>query len=349
MTHDDDFVRRLKDMADSSFPVTVDRRGVLRVGRRRRQARRGGIALLAVTAVTASAAGVQAMLPDPDAPAPLAGPSDVAAPAPSPLPSQPAGVVFDAATGTAVEPLDAWFWTPQEQAIQAAALEHFRTTCLAAAGVAGYQDIPEQITVPVIPDDGYGDYGLWDRSQLDGLGYAPRPQPSDLAPESAYADADTGDNAYDQAIACVGEAETAGLVFDGEQITTQGPEGTTALNYIDEGRVVIDQWARCVREQGLKAAGSDSSFVGLVPTGAAVAGPEEQARMAEIDLGCKERLGSVQALADIQAQEQEHYIDRALSYLTEVRAAQQTVVATAATYLEDNGVTVPPYAPATSR
>lgn len=350
MTHDDDFVRQLKTMAESTFPVTVDRQDVLRVGRRGLMARRGGVALLAFAAVTASAAGVQVLLPDPAdlaTPAPLAAPSDGATPTSSSPAPQQGAVTFDAETGTVVEPLDAWFWTPQEQAIQAAALEHFRTTCLAAAGVAGYQGIPAQITVPVIPDDGYTDYGLWDRSQLDRLGYSPRPQPNQVAPESAYADAATGDSAYNQAIACVGEAEAAGLVFDGEQIKDQGPEGIPPLNYIDEGRDVIDAWARCVREQGLEAADS-TSFVGLVPTGAAEANPEEQSRIADIDLGCKERLGSVQALADLQAREQNDYIERAQNYLTEVRAAQQSVAATAAAYLEDNGITVPPYAPATS-
>lgn len=344
MTHDDDFVAHLQAMARDTPAVRVDDQQVLRAGRRRRVARRTGVAVLALAAVATSAAGLHAVLPGSGdgRPTPAAGEPGAA---PTQDQERPAGVVFDPAAGTVVSPLDAWDWTPQENAIQYAALEHFRTTCLAEAGVPGYEGVAEQITVPVIPDDGFESYGLWDESQLDGPGYSPRPDPADLAPRSAYDDTSTDGSDLDQALACLEQADEAGLVFDENLIEDQGPP---IPDRTEESQAIAEDWAECVRAAGVETRAGEEGFPGLLPTVPADATPDQLAQIAEVDLGCKDQLGSVEALAALAGEWQDEYIASAQGRLTQIRDAQAPVLAAAEAYLDEHGIPVPPHDPATS-
>ncbi|GAA2031165.1 hypothetical protein WDZ16_16160 [Pseudokineococcus marinus] len=344
MTHDDDFVTHLQAMARETPAIHVDDQQILRAGRRRRVARRSGVAALALAAVATSAAGVQAVLPDSGdgRPAPAAGdPSATATQAED----EPAGVVFDPAAGTVVSPLDAWDWTPQDYAIQYAALEHFRATCLAEAGVPGYEGVAQQVSVPVIPDDGFQVYGLWQQSQLDGLGYTPRPDPGDVAPRSAYDGTPKDGSDLDQALACIAQADEAGLVYDENLIEDQGPP---IPDLTDQSQAVAEDWAQCVRADGVRTQAGEEGFPGLLPTIPEDATPEELRRIAEVDLGCKDELGSVEALAALAGQWQGEHIADAQGRLTQIRDAQAPVLAAAEVYLDAHGITVPPHDPATS-
>jgi len=83
-----------------------------------------------------------------------------------------------------------------------------------------------------------------------------------------------------------------------------------------------------------EASADPERFDGLVPTGAADAGPQDRARIAAV--------GLVEALAEVEARIQDDCIARARDHLTEVRAVQGTVLAAAVDDLTAEGVDVPP-------
>ncbi|MEJ5868009.1 hypothetical protein WDV85_09690 [Pseudokineococcus sp. 5B2Z-1] len=341
MTRDDDLVEHLRHLARSTPPPNVDRAGVLRRGERRRAARASGVVVAAVGAVIASAAGVQALLPQAPAPAPLA---DLSTSAPQPTNAAGDGVAFDASDTTVTEPLDAWVWSRQELAITSAATWHYLDSCMAAAGLPGWAEAADEIVVPAAPQDGFDTYGLWNTTQADGDRYAPRPEPSDVYDGKASASSDREMTDLTAAVSrdCFQQALAADVAYDLEEVdaVAPAPTGVNPPQYTDDGRAVIQEWADCVRAAGVPVT-TDEDPLRLVPDGAADATPDERQRMAAIDLGCKQQLGTTEAIAQIVAREQNAYIDRAHDHLVLQKTVQDRVLAASIAYLTEQGVEVP--------
>ncbi|MFC7880253.1 hypothetical protein [Isoptericola sp. NPDC057391] len=79
----------------------------------------------------------------------------------------------------------------------------------------------------------------------------------------------------------------------------------------------------------------------MIPDGVVGATQEEQFRIATIDLGCKDELGTAQRLADVGAEEEAAYIARGRDYLQDRHAVEQQTLAAAEEYLDGVGVSMP--------
>ncbi len=344
MNPDDDFVEHLRRVARRTPPLRVDAEQVLRAGRRRRRTRAAGVSALATVAVVATVAGGSVLLPGPGRPWPAAPPAG--APASSEAEPSP-HVVLDAAAVTVTTPLDAWVLSGQELAITQAALSHHVDTCMAARGRDGYAEAAREIVVPVVPADGYATFGLWDPEQAGEDAYAPRPEPFDV-----YAGEDSpgtgvdhaGDDEGATSRACYAEADRAGLLLDLADVdaAAPAPAGLDPVELTEDGKDVIRAWEECLADRGVEDPDpEEAGGFPLVPDAVEGAGPVDRARISAVDLACKDELGTVAAVADIEAREQNAYVERAREHLTLRRDLEQEVLARAVAHLEAHGITVP--------
>lgn len=339
MTPDDDLVEHLRHLSRSTPPSTVDRDEVLRRGRRRRGTRAGGVGVAVVAAVVASGVGVHALVTPAPQRVPLA---DVETAAPTPTAPDPDAVVFDEENTVVIEPLDAYRWSDQELVIPLVAQAHHTRRCLSATRVVDPPAGPDSDPVPLLPRDGYNTFGLWSPAQVDGTDYGSRmietgdmtfrEKPGVDAVELAAVD-----------MRCAAEAADLDLVYDADEVDAlvPRPDGVTWAGYTDDGRAIIEQWAECVRSAGVPMA-DDADRAVLVPDGVETADPVQRRRIAAADLGCKERLGTVEAFAEVVVREQKAYIGEARDYLEAKAQVQERVLAASVAYLEREGVEVPP-------
>ncbi len=349
MTPDDDLVEHLRHLARSTPPSTVDRDEVLRRGRRRRGTRAGGVGVAVLAAVVASGVGVHALV----SPAPERIPfADLETAAPSPTPDPDAPVVFDEATGTVVEPLDAYQWSDREAHVVWAAQGLFRTGCLASYGPpvwpeGGVPGGPEGVVISAVTDEGIGVYGLWSPSHAEGTKYLTAPAGDYYKGGGSASDHGDGDDEFTLASKeCFGRAVAADLEYDVAELDAVAPAPAELVRpqQTEEGRALIYEWAECVRAAGFGVRTDDHPLrpLSLVPDRTVEVTPDERRQMAAVDLGCKERLGTVEAYADIVAREQNAYIARAGERLLVEKALQERVLAASVAYLEREGVEVPP-------
>ncbi len=334
MTRDDDLVEHLRHLSRSTPPSTVDRDEVLRRGRRRRGTRAGGVGVAVVAAVVASGVGVHALVTPAPQRLPLAD-VETAAPAPTP---DPDAVVFDEGTGTVAEPLDAYEWSSQELVVPLSAESHYMRRCLSAIGSVDPPAGPDSDPVPLIPQDGYNTFGLWSPSQADGARYGSGLIETGhmMFRQDPGIDADEAEAVR---LRCSAEAVDADLAFDIAEVDAlvPRPDGVTWAGDTEDGRAIIEQWAECVRAAGVPVTQQAS----LVPDGADTADPAERRRMAAVDLGCKARLGTVEAFAEVVAREQNAYIERARQFLEVKKEVQDRVLEASFSYLVQQGVPVP--------
>ncbi|QDW62329.1 hypothetical protein [Oerskovia sp. KBS0722] len=336
----DDFSTRLRELVDKALPeAPIDPHLALDVARRRagRTRSRRVAASLAVAAVVAAAA---VTVPDLVAPRPretlLMPATSIATTSPEPAESateEPVRAIVDEDAGTITTPLDGWFVSAEERAEMDTARDVFVARCMTAAG---YEDLV-QLVGPVPAEktfDGAG-FGLWRHGLLATDGYTQEPVESPNRFRARVEDA----AAIEQQRSCFGQVNEAGLSYDPGQFEAVAPTGVTPATSTPEGIGVIDEWKQCLSERGVEPPGPDE---GMVPPGVRAASPDEVTRIGEIDLACKDELGTVQRLADIQAAQESEYITRARDYLELRRPVEQAALEASRAYLQEQGLSMDP-------
>lgn len=333
MTHDDEqFARALRARVDEVAPhIDVRTDGVVPAARRRRARNviATGVAAVAVVAL----AGAWAVDAQPwAAEVAPAGPSLAGLPSASPTSDAAVAprAILDPEAGTITTPMDAWSWDSREDAISRTAVDHYVVGCLQDAGYEATFDGPS----PAEPGRDTA-YGLWRMQDAEADGYA-----SLMAPDldDVGAEWDTETVPAKASRDCYRAAREAGLTYDPADFG-DGPTGITSVMYTKDGQRIRDEWRDCLLEHGASAPSSHEA--GMVPDGVYGVSHEEQLRIATIDLGCKDELGTVQRLADVGAREEAAYIARAGDYLRDRHAVEQEVLTTARAYLEDEGIAMP--------
>lgn len=339
MSTDDDFTRRLRDVAATAPRVTVDRSAVLAAGRRRRLARAGGVTVGTLVLVLAVALGVSA-LPGPGQAALPAGPTpgeptpSVSAPAAGPTAdAAPAFPVIDVGAGTVRLPLDDWLIDEAGEALLQGAADHSADACLEAAGYG------EHSSFSGLPPTrrGFVDYGVWRRADVEARGYQDLVVEFDEPVARGDRPAPT-EEFYTASRACFGAARDQGLMYDPADFESLAPEGWTSALSTDAGRAVAAEWAACLADQGVATPSLGDG--GMIPVGVLDAPLDEQVRVGLLDVACKEQLGVVRRLAEIDTEQQLAYIERARPYLEALRPVQQDALAKARAYLTEAGVEV---------
>ncbi|WP_125775506.1 hypothetical protein [Antribacter gilvus] len=352
--NDTELVDRLRSLAQDPPTIRVDRAAILTSGRRRHVARAAAVTTGVGAVCVAAMVGATALQPG-TGPAEVVPGGDLmggmtASPPSSPAPSLPAGpprAVVDVENGTIGMPLDPWRISPEDAAVLGTAQDHLRYTCLAEAGVEGAGYAAPRPVVPWI-DWTYG-YGVWRAEQLEDVaryGYLGEPSRDDEAayPGSRGRITDSNRAAFEacgQAVVDAGLATGQAEADAQEAGTVEDPGRVEKASEVAARGAAMDEWRACLRVGGVSAPGEDE---GLLPGGTDVyAEPlEGQVRIAEIDLACKEQLGTVQKLADIDARLQQEYLDRGGREQAERRfAAQRRQVESARAYLAQHGITVP--------
>lgn len=336
-TNDEYFARELRAHIDAVGPeIAVDLDAVVPRARRRRarQVVAAGVASVGVVALVATwAASAE----------PWAGPAEVRPAGPSmtdggrgasddPATAPAAQAVLDRANGTITTPIDAWSWDSREYAISRTAVEHYVVQCLRDAGYEATFGGP----APLDPgrDDGYG---LWREADVES-GYAGVLAPTEDDVDGTGARWDTDVVPAEESRRCHLEALGAGLAFDVGDFQ-DGPVGITSAVDTDEGRAIREEWRQCLQRNGASAPKENDA--GWIPDGVVGAPLEEQRRVAAIDVGCKDELGTVQRIADLQAQEDAAYVRRGAEYLERRHAAEEKALAAARAYLDEAEVEMP--------
>ncbi len=322
---DDDLTRRLRALADTDAPVTVDHDAVLRAGHRRRWARAVGTSGALAALVVGGYPAVAALSTD-----------RVATPPAASATAEPPRAVVDRATGTITVP--GWGVPPsteEDRAVMQTARAFFFAGCMADQGFAEGWEFTGPVTPAPAPGERYP-YGAWlaDDVRANGYGFA-RSGALDLPPAEA--------EAWD---VCEARLETTGL-SGAVEVTLDKHEGalrqTERALLTDEGRSLHDAWAACLAESGVAAVADDPES--LVPAGAAEAPFDEQVRIGLVDVACKDRLDLVQRLADIDAalaaQFAADHREEIAAELAEAERRDRPVVDRARAYLAEHGVTMP--------
>jgi len=260
-----------------------------------------------------------------------AGPASVAptvdaTPEPSGTPTAAAPVaVVDEVAGTITLPLDAWMWSPVDQATSQTAIELAASRCMATAGMA--DELPFLGPVPVQP--AHVDYGVWQRDVVEATGYA------SLVPADPPGGGLDGD---DPRIATQRDCYTAAYAtygVDAQAIQDGGPQGYESPAYVPEGIALLDEWRRCMTDHDV-ATSTEEAWA--VPSGATTASLTAQVRIGLVDVECKESMNFVQRFAEVEAAEQLDYIARAESFLTELHAAQEQALVASRALLSEHGI-----------
>lgn len=335
--NDDAFTHHLRELAEGSPHIRVDRDHVIRAGRRRRSRRTAGVAAMTVAGVAGLYTGVAALPLTGDGSSPAGPPASVApAATPSegdavPAPELASAAVVDAVTGTIELPLDELLLSGEDWGVIDTATELAIATCMAEQGYGEYYVF--QGPEPAHPDR--LQYGVWLEAEVRATGY----QSQRADDGRARVGLPLTDEADAALLGCFGEGQRLGFVYDGESagLESLAPLGYEMPAYTDEGQAIIAEWGECLRAGGVTPPEEDSS---MVPAGVLDAPMDEQVRVGLVDVACKDQLDTVQRLADVEAAEHLAYIDRAQEYLDVLRPLQQEVLANAQAYLAAQGVDV---------
>jgi hypothetical protein len=333
--NDEDFILRLRSVSQHTPDVAIDHAKVLRAGRRRRAARAAGTTLGVGTLCGGLVAGALALVPPQPRDTPVMPATSTTTTSPEPAESaseEPARAIVDEDAGTITTPLDDWFASAEERAEMDTARDVFVARCMIAAG---YEDLVQLVgPVPAENQDG-AELGLWRHSLLATNGYTQEPVESPNRFRARVED----EAALEQQRSCFGQVIEAGLSYDPGQFEAVAPTGVTPATSTPEGIEVIDEWRQCLEERGVEPPGPDE---GMVPPGVRNASPGEVIRIGEIDLACKDELGTVQRLADIQAALESEYIVRARDYLELRRPVEQAALEASRAYLKEQGLSMDP-------
>ncbi|GAA3218730.1 hypothetical protein ACFP63_08225 [Oerskovia jenensis] len=334
--NDEDFVVRLRAVSQHAPDLTVDHATVLRSGRRRRSARATTTTLGVGALCGGLVAGALALVPSPPRETPVVPATSTTTTSPEPAESaaeEPARAIVDEDAGTITTALDGWFVSAEERAEMDTARDVFVARCMTAAG---YEDLVQLVgPVPAEKSSDGAEFGLWRHGSLATNGYTQEPVQSPNRFRARVED----EAALEQQRSCFGQVIAAGLSYDPGQFEASAPAGLTPATSTPEGIGVIDEWKQCLTERGVQAPGTDE---GMVPPGVRDASPEEVIRIGEIDLACKDELGVVQRLADIQAADEAEYIARNRDYLELRRPVEQAALEVSRAYLQEQGMSMDP-------
>jgi hypothetical protein len=325
MSNDDEFVVRLRHLADETPVVVVDRVRVLELGRRQRAGLVARAGVATVAAAVALTVGVTVLVDQHGGPSAPAGPSTSVSPVPTPSAANP----VDHEAGTITLPLDLWMWSAADQATSDTAVELATAQCMAAAGMG--DEFKFLGPFPVQPER--GDYGVWQRETVEESGYT-----SLLVDDSRPGTGLRGDDPRIQTQRDCFGAAFAAYSYNTETFAHTAPAGHEAPGYLPEGIALLDEWRQCMTEHGVPTASGGTT---AVPDGALTAPMAEQVRVGLIDVACKDEMNFVERFAQVDAAEQLDFIARAEPFLTELRAEQQRALAAARTLLVANGISVP--------
>ncbi|WP_250445644.1 hypothetical protein [Actinotalea sp. C106] len=328
---DDDVIRdRLRGLADVQPPVTVDRVGVLRAGRRRRLARAAGAVGVVVVLAVGAYPAVAALAPDhePVAPA-VPSPNETVTPVPRAL--------VDREAGTITMPMDELDLEPHDRAAGQNAHRHFMSRCMEDQGFSDLWEFDGPLPVQDSPSRKQP-YGVWRSSDVRDEGYRP------LLEHVAYAEdgRQLGDEEVDAIAECESALVDAGLGLDldalDEVARAPGSLGWGSGLDTDEGRAIYSEWKRCLTESGVRPPELDH---GWLPEDVLDAPLDEQVRIGLVDVTCKESLDLVQRMGDLDAAEQAADLARNGEYYAAQRAMELEALEKQRAYLEEHGITVP--------
>ncbi|NNU27661.1 hypothetical protein [Isoptericola sediminis] len=326
------------------------------------------------TPAPAPAASTSAPEPSSD---PSPDPSGDAAQEPTSWETYPASpddgehAVVDYSAGTIRLPEDDWRLTAQEQAVVETARQYLMVQCLTEAGLG---DEVEFVGPVPAYDARQRGLGLWSSQDLDGdydalaardtLGVGIPDGPNDTSvpgeglseAESAWEDCHgesqavlTGPDAVE--LESTGSGEPALAADLGTSYRTE--EARQGLDparrqVARQAREIVVEWEDCLAAEGLTA----MDVSAMVPDGVVdldessgeptlVGTAEERRQVAEVDVRCKQTLGTVQRLADLDAAVQVEDIAAHPEHFEVLRELTAEMLANAEDVLEEAGVEMP--------
>ena len=336
MSNDDAFVAHLKNLEAPTPPLPVDHRRVLAAGRRRRGMRAAAVSAISAVAVAGLVTAAVAAMPGTHyaaPPATTATSAPTTAPAPESSPTSVHGVI-DPVTGLVTTPFTGFQVSPHDQDIMLSAWDLARSRCMADAGYA--DNFVFAVTRTVVPDMSTP-YGIWDRDALRQRGYGGLPLDPYAGETSKVR---VSSPAVDAAMqTCADQVRPMGFDFEPTSFDDIAPAvGAQSAAYTVKGRAVIAEWAACLAAHDVAAPDEEGS---LRPAGVMKLSLEEQVRIGLIDIDCKESTNLRQRLADIDAVNQQAYLDSAPEFVAAYRATVASALVTSRAYLAAAGIDMP--------
>lgn len=219
--------------------------------------------------------------------------------------------------GTVTYPLDEYALTGNDARLVDSANAVLIERCMAQSGLDFPRANAEWRSIPPTPDRMFG---LWSPRIAESYGYDLPPRDEALSeleaakPESwwdAYRSCHDSAELLPAMAPLTGDPNNPSPVDRGYRESFQNTRGSSAFEDAKNA------WIDCIAEQGLSAE-DGPILVPVLPEGR-----EQQLRVAIVDVGCKESLGTMQQIADVMAQYQAAYIDAHEGELAEFR--QQAV------------------------
>lgn len=178
-------------------------------------------------------------------------------------------------------------------------------------------------------------YGLWSAHAAEAYAYEYPSDPTTVAIDGL--EMERSELWWSQVYPCINETKQlpAMTVHSSEQ---QSPvdrvmdEANANMRSSDEYRESWQEWATCIEERGLSAQREKAVLIPELPESA-----EERAKMALIDIACKQENNSIQRIADIEARFQAAYIDQRESELNAYRQEADDVLEQAREIIATHG------------
>jgi hypothetical protein len=239
---------------------------------------------------------------------------------------------LDPETGQIVLPLEAYAMNWQEFQTVNHANALLISRCMAAKGLTFPRATQDWSLIPQLPDRRYG---LWAQSDAQNNGYElpASPQANQIEKqENAF-----GDDWWNTFRACFSKTR---------QLAAMGVNTSPAPSVVDNGMnesfnallaspefaAQRKLWERCVQSKGLTLNPDSHVLVPEFPEAG-----EQQLAVAAIDVDCKQKLNSVQILADWETRYQLPYIDAHEGELTAYRATVRKVLKEAQKVIATSG------------
>jgi hypothetical protein len=237
----------------------------------------------------------------------------------------------DARSGKIVMPVDKYQFTRDEDAEFTTANDLAVSRCMKNAGQGQFFPFIDR-RHPVVAVDWR--YGVWVKSQVARYGYQRLPQTDREKKLLQYNGIKLTPAAQVTYQHCISVVQQLGLrlpVPDDDEFSNGGV-AVKSVTDTAAGRAVIAAWVKCLTDQGVSAPtvpqGTD-----WFPRGITDAPLQEQIRVGLIDVDCKEKLGTIQRLADIDAQQEESWVEAHEAQLVEQRQQYQATLDRARRYL----------------
>lgn len=251
----------------------------------------------------------------------------------------PTTATVDEDTGFIVLPLDAYWYSQQENQDLASAVGVAMIQCKRSKGVVSVDELGR-----VIPDPPDRPFGVWRMSEARQYGYL---EPMSQAKRDAIAE--NGDPSFTISAAEMAAGEQCVHEDPILRVLNEQPEDgpwATAVSTADEAARssqawddVVDDWARCLEDQGVPVNRED-----MMPKGVDSRALDEgrvraeEVALAVADVTCKQRTDYVQRLTNVVAAAQAPWIEKYKTRYQEQRAAIDKQLVLARQVLKDAGL-----------